>query len=396
MQHPGTAKEVFLAFLKLGLSSFGGPIAHLAYFRAEFVDRRQWLNDQRYSELLALCQFLPGPASSQVGMMLGLGRAGWFGMLAAWGGFTLPSALALILFAYSVHLNQALALSGWVHGLKVVAVAIVAQAVLGMLKSLCPDRQRVAMAILAGLITSVLVATAGQLLALGVSGLVGWLSLSVRAPAEQGGTYPVSRRVGMAALIAFFALLVALPLAARASGTPTLALIEAVYRSSALVFGGGHVVLPLLQASVVPSGLLSNADFLAGYGAAQAVPGPLFTFSAYLGAIAAGPLQGWVGGLLLLCITFLPAALILVCALPFWEQLRQRAGFHAALAGVNAGVVGILGAALYDPLWRSAIQSSADILLAFVCLVLLTLTRVAPAWVVLFAACWAEFIGSGI
>ncbi|MFA5682502.1 MAG: chromate efflux transporter, partial [Hydrogenophaga sp.] len=372
------------------------PIAHLGYFRSEFVERRRWLDDRSYSDLVALCQFLPGPASSQVGMALGLGRAGWLGLLAAWAGFTLPSAIALILFAFGIAEYQGLAQSGWVHGLKVVAVAIVAQAVWGMAKSLCPDRPRAALAILAALLTMILPSAAGQLAAIAVAGVLGWWRLQIAQPGGgQAHSYPVSRKLGIVALLLFVAPLVGLPLWAAATGSSTIALLEGVYRSGALVFGGGHVVLPLLQATVVPSGVVSNADFLAGYGAAQAVPGPLFTFSAYLGAIAQGPLHGWIGGLALLGTIFLPAFFILVGALPFWEGLRHRAGIQTAMAGINAGVVGILVSALYDPVWTSAIHGKADFGLALLSFGLLTVGQVPPALVVLLAglAGWVMAMG---
>ncbi|WP_258129485.1 chromate efflux transporter [Achromobacter anxifer] len=392
----GSPVEVFGAFLKLGLTSFGGPIAHLGYFRSEFVERRRWLDDCSYSDLVALCQFLPGPASSQVGMALGLGRAGWLGLLAAWAGFTLPSAIALILFAFGIAEYQGLAQSGWVHGLKVVAVAIVAQAVWGMAKSLCPDRPRAALAILAALLTMILPSAAGQIVAILLAGLLGWWTLKISQPGGgQAHSYPVSRRLGVIALLLFATPLVLLPLWAAATGSSTIALLDGVYRSGALVFGGGHVVLPLLQATVVPSGIVSNADFLAGYGAAQAVPGPLFTFSAYLGAIAHGPLHGWIGGLALLGTIFLPAFLMLVGALPFWAALRHRAGIQTTMAGINAGVVGILVSALYDPVWTSAIHGKADFGLALLSFGLLTLGRVPPALVVLLAglAGWVMAMG---
>ncbi len=388
----GSAIEVFGAFLKLGLTSFGGPIAHLGYFRAEFVERRRWLDDRGYSDLVALCQFLPGPASSQVGMALGLGRAGWPGLLAAWAGFTLPSALALILFAFGIAEYRGLAQSGWVHGLKVVAVAIVAQAVWGMARSLCPDRPRAALAILAALLTMALPPAAGQVAAIAVTGALGWWGLKIERPrGGQAHRYPVSRKLGIVALSLCVAPLVGLPLWAAATGSSTIALLDGVYRSGALVFGGGHVVLPLLQAAVVPGGIVSNADFLAGYGAAQAVPGPLFTFSAYLGAIAPGPLHGWIGGLALLGTIFLPAFLMLVGALPFWDGLRHRAGIQTAMAGINAGVVGILVSALYDPVWTSAIHGRADFGLALLSFGLLTVGRAPPALVVLLTglAGWA-------
>ncbi|MFA5631674.1 MAG: chromate efflux transporter [Porticoccaceae bacterium] len=382
-----SAWQVFLVFLRLGLTSFGGPIAHLGYFRTEFVERRRWLDDRSYTDLVALCQFLPGPASSQVGMALGLGRAGWRGALAAWVGFTLPSAIALILFAYGITEYRALAESGWVHGLKVVAVAIVAQAVWGMARSLCPDRPRAGLAILAALLTLLLPSAAGQIAAIVITGLLGHWTLKVTQPAVgRTHAYPVSRKLGTVALLLFVIPLIGLPLWAAANDSSTMALLEGVYRSGALVFGGGHVVLPLLQATVVPAGVVSNADFLAGYGAAQAVPGPLFTFAAYVGAMASGPLHGWIGGLVLLGVIFLPAFLILVGALPFWESLRYRAGIQTVMAGINAGVVGILLSALYDPLWTTAIHSRSDFGLALAAFGLLTVGRLPPVCVVLAAA----------
>lgn len=383
---PGSPLEVFWAFLKLGLTSFGGPIAHLGYFRTEFVERRRWLDDHSYSDLLALCQFLPGPASSQVGMALGLGRAGWMGLLAAWTGFTLPSAIALILFALGLAGQQGIAESAWVHGLKIVAVAIVAQAVLGMTRSLCPDRSRAALAIVAALLSLALPSAFGQVLAIAVTGLIAWWKLDfAQAGVAQAHSYPVSRKVGMAALLAFAGLLLALPVWAAATGSTIIQLLEGVYRSGALVFGGGHVVLPLLQASVVPTGMVSNAELMAGYGAAQAVPGPLFTFAAYIGAMAQWPLQGWQGGVALLALIFIPAFLILIGVLPFLEGLRHRAGVRTAMAGINAGVVGILGTALYDPVWTSAIHDKVDFGLALLLFGLLTVGRVPPALVVLLA-----------
>lgn len=383
----GTPWEVFLAFLKLGLTSFGGPVAHLGYFRCEFVQRRRWLDDRSYSDLVALCQFLPGPASSQVGIALGWGRAGWRGSLAAWVGFTLPSALALILFAYGVAEYRGLAESGWVHGLKVVAVAVVAQAVWGMSKSLCPDRLRAGFAIFAALLTLALPSATGQIAAIMVSGVLGRLLIKVQPLATlPHQSYGISRRLGFAALILFASLLICLPIWAVVSGSPVASLLAGFYRSGALVFGGGHVVLPLLQATVVPSAMVSNADFLAGYGATQAVPGPLFTFAAYLGAVANWPIHGWVGGLVLLVVVFVPAFLLVIGALPFWELLRQRLDIQCAMAGINAGVVGVLAAALYDPIWTSAIHSKSDFGLALAAFGLLLYARVSPVVVVGFAA----------
>jgi chromate transporter len=383
----GGVWEVFLSFLRMGLTSFGGPVAHLGYFRTEFVERRRWLDDRSYSDLVALCQFLPGPASSQVGMALGLARAGWLGALAAWVGFTLPSAIALIAFAYGIAQYGDLGSSGAVHGLKVVAVAVVAQAVWGMAKTLCPDRLRAGFALFAALLTLVLPSAVGQVGAILISGLLGWwrLELTPQAAVPQQ-SYGVSKNAGIVALALFAAPLVGLPLWAAASGSTLLSLIDGFYRAGALVFGGGHVVLPLLQSTVVPSGAVSNADFLAGYGAAQAVPGPLFTFAAYLGAVMQGPLSGWLGGLAFLVVIFVPAFLLVVAALPFWDALRRREGIQSAMAGVNAGVVGILLSALYDPVWSSAILSKADFGVALAAFGLLVYARVSPVIVVALAA----------
>ncbi|MBB6085542.1 chromate transporter [Castellaniella defragrans] len=326
-------------------------------------------------------------------MALGLGRAGWFGILAAWVGFTLPSAIVLILFALGISQYQDLAQSSWVHGLKVVAVAIVAQAVWGMAKSLCPDCPRAALAILAALLTLILPSATGQIAAIMAAGLLGWWGLKISRPAgDQSHAYPISRRIGAAALTLYATLLIGLPLWATVTGSSIAALLEGVYRAGALVFGGGHVVLPLLQTTVVPSGIVDNADFLAGYGAAQAVPGPLFTFAAYLGAVAHGPLHGWVGGLILLGTIFLPAFLMLVGALPFWENLHHRTGIQTAMAGINAGVVGILLSALYDPVWTSAIHGRMDFGLALAAFGLLVYGRIPPVLVVIVTAAGSQFL----
>lgn len=383
----GSAIEVFLAFLKLGLTSFGGPVAHLGYFRTEFVERRAWLDDKSYSDLVALCQFLPGPASSQVGIALGLGRAGWFGALGAWVGFTLPSAIALILFAFGVTQWAALAQSGAVHGLKVFAVAIVAQAVWGMAKTLCPDRSRAGIAIVAALLVLAIPSAMGQVGAIVAGGIAGrWAVQLGHLPVAEHRDYGVSKRTGAALLLLFGLLLVLLPVLATAVRSSALSVISSFYQSGALVFGGGHVVLPLLQTSVVPNGLVTNDAFLAGYGAAQAVPGPLFTFAAYLGAVMTGTLGGWGGGLTLLVAIFVPAFLMVAGALPFWESLRQRDGVQRAMAGVNAAVVGVLAAALYDPVWTSAIHSRADFGLALGAFGLLVYGRQSPVLVAALAA----------
>lgn len=386
-QRPTSAAlEVLLAFLRLGLTSFGGPIAHLGYFRNEFVARRKWLDEATYSDLVALCQFLPGPASSQVGIAIGLLRAGWLGGLGAWLGFTLPSAAALIAFGYGITTYAGLASSGAVRGLKIVAVAVVAQAVWGMAKTLCPDRLRAAFAIAAALVVLLWPGAFGQLGAMVAGGVLGWwLIESPPAAAVSHADFGVSRFAGAAALTAFFGLIVALPLVATAAGD-LLAAVERFYRAGALVFGGGHVVLPLLQASVVPPGWVSNEAFLAGYGAAQAVPGPLFTFAAYLGTVMSVGPGGWQGGLIALGAIFLPAALLVVGALPYWDALRRHPAMRAAMAGVNAAVVGVLLAALYDPVWTSAIHSRAGFSLALACFALLVYARLSPAIVVTLAA----------
>jgi len=381
-----SAWRVFLVFLRLGLTSFGGPIAHLSYFRLEFVERRRWLTDRSYSDLVALCQLLPGPASSQVGMALGLHRAGWPGLLAAWAGFTLPSAVLMILFALGVAGYEGIVESGWLHGLKIVAVAVVAQAVWGMARSLCTDRLRAGMALSAAVLTLAMPSVVGQIVVIIVSGLLGRWALKIDPALGQSAcSYPVSRRTGAVALMLLVLPLVLLPVWAVASGSPLAVLLEGVYRAGALVFGGGHVVLPLLQTAVVQSGTVSTADLLAGYAAAQAVPGPLFTFAAYLGAIADGPLGGWAGGMLMLVVIFLPAALVLVGALPFWESLRQRKDLQAAVSGINAGVVGILLAALYDPVWTSAIHDRWDVATALIAFGLLVVAHAPPFLVVLLA-----------
>jgi chromate transporter len=385
--HRGSLGEVFLAFLKLGLTSFGGPVAHLGYFRAEFVERRCWLDDKSFSDLVALCQFLPGPASSQVGMALGLGRAGWPGALAAWVAFTLPSAIALILFAFGVSHWTFLSQSGAVHGLKVVAVAVVAQAVWGMAKSLCPDRPRAGIAIGAALLVLAIPSAAGQIAAIAAGGVIGRWGLKLNhLSAAQHRDYGVSKAVGAIFLLLFVALLGILPAIAAMSHSTWLSATSVFYKAGALVFGGGHVVLPLLQSGVVPSGWVSNDAFLAGYGAAQAVPGPLFTFAAYLGAVMASPLGGWLSGFALLVAIFTPAFLLIAGALPFWELLRQRDSVQRAMAGVNAAVVGVLAAALYDPVWTSAIHSRSDFGLALAAFGLLVYGRLSPFLVVALAA----------
>jgi chromate transporter len=389
----GSALEVGRAFLKLGCTSFGGPVAHLGYFRAEFVERRRWLAETEYADIVALCQFLPGPASSQVGLAIGLLRAGLPGALLAWLGFTLPSALALTLFGYGVGEFGDLAGAAWLHGLKIVAVAVVAQAVWQMAKNLAPDRPRASLAVAAAVLTLAIPSTLGQVAAIALGAAVGW-RLFAEAGASPSAVLPLrlGRLWSVSALGLFLALLLLLPLAAVATGSHGLALFDSFYRAGSLVFGGGHVILPLLQAAVVPPGWVGNDTFLAGYGAAQAVPGPLFTFAAYLGVVMAPQPQGWQGALLCLSAIFLPSFLLVTGALPFWSELRRQAGMQAALRGVNAAVVGLLLAALYQPVWTSAIVAPRDFILGLVAFLLLGFWRVPPWLVVIFGALGAEAI----
>ncbi|HJV57725.1 MAG TPA: chromate efflux transporter [Methylomirabilota bacterium] len=386
------ALEVLVVATRLGLTSFGGPVAHLGYFRSEYVVRRRWLDEQTYADVVALCQFLPGPASSQVGITIGIFRAGLLGGLAAWLGFTLPSATALVLFALGIR-GLDLSAAGWLLGLKIAAVAVVAQAVWGMARTLCPDRERASIAIVAALIVTAWPTAWSQVLVIVVAGLVGLRLLPGSGDAgAPHARVPFGRPLGLAALALFFALLVALPILRYLTGSPALAVFDGFYRAGALVFGGGHVVLPLLQAEVVPPGWVSNEQFLAGYGAAQAVPGPLFTLAAYLGAVMRSWPNGWLGGLIALVGIFLPGALLLIGTLPFWDALRARPAFRAALRGINAAVVGLLLAALYQPVWTSAIHAPADFALALAAFGLLTLWGAPPWLVVAFCAAGGQAI----
>ena len=391
----GTPGEVFLAFLKLGLTSFGGPIAHLGYFRDELVVRRRWIDEAAYADLVTLCQFLPGPASSQVGFALGLWRGGPLGALAAWGAFTLPSAILLVIFAMGAAALDGAVAQGMLHGLKIVAVAVVAQAVWGMARTLAPDRQRAGIAVLA-VLTVVLVAGAiGQMaaIALGVIGGL-WLCRDVLATPVGAIRFPVSKQVGWIALALFVALLAGLPLLAGVAGNHGVDLFDAFYRSGSLVFGGGHVVLPLLDTETVASGWVSRDTFLAGYGAAQAVPGPLFTFAAYLGAASGPTPNGVLGAAIALAGIFLPGFLLLVGTLPFWDELRTRTWAQAAMRGANAAVVGILGAALYNPVWTSAVLRPIDFALAVGGFVALVVWKAPPWLVVVTLAVVGGVIGS--
>jgi len=384
---PGSALEVLRVYTRLGLTCFGGPIAHIGYFRDEFVVRRRWLDEQAYADLVALCQFLPGPASSQVGFSIGLMRAGYLGGLAAWTGFTLPSAIALVLFAYGASALSGPVGAGLLHGLKLVAVAIVAQAVWGMARSLAPDRERASIAAFAALIILASTSSLAQIAAILLGGVAGlWLCRTAPPPSAGHFAVPVSRGVGLAALAIFFILLAGLPLLRAVAPSDSAALAEAFYRSGALVFGGGHVVLPLLREAFVTPGWVSDDVFLAGYGAAQSVPGPLFTFAAYLGTVVKASPHGVAGAVLGLIAIFVPGLLILVGTLPFWETFRKRADAQAIMRGVNAAVVGLLGAALYNPVWTSSVRSRGDFGIALVGFVLLTAWRAPPLVVVLVSA----------
>ena len=380
---PGTVAEVFLAFLKLGLTSFGGPIAHLGYFRDELVVRRKWLDERAYGDLVALCQFLPGPASSQVGFALGVFRGnGLLGGIAAWLAFTLPSAIILFAFALGAAAFTGPVAEGFLHGLKLVAVAVVAQAIWGMARTLTPDRTRAGIALAAVAIVVIFTGSFGQVAAIALGACAGlWLCRGEQAAISGHLSFPVSRRVGAASLVLFAALLLLPPIAANVTGSQSIALFDAFYRSGAFVFGGGHVVLPLLQAEVVSPGWVSSQSFLAGYGVAQAVPGPLFTFAAYLGAVMGPSPNGLEGAIIALVALALPGLLLVYGMLPFWDTLRTRPAAQAAMRGANAAVVGILGAALYNPVWTSAVLTPKDFALALAGFLLLTVWKTRP-WIV--------------
>ena len=381
--------EVLLAALKLGLTSFGGPVAHLGYFRDEYVVRRKWLTDDAYADLVALCQFLPGPASSQVGMAVGMTRAGFAGGVAAWLGFTLPSAVLLIAFGYGVAAFDGLAPGGWLRGLKAVAVAVVAFAVYGMARNLTPDRTRASVAIVTAIAMLFWRTPLTQVLVIAAAGVAGVLLLR-DTPAAPAGAHRTATGGGalsaVVGLAGFFLLLAGLPAARQVADSEWLRVFDGFYRAGSLVFGGGHVVLPLLEAEVVPPGWVTRDQFIAGYGMAQAVPGPLFTFSAYLGTVMAGPPSGWIGGVYALAAIFLPSFLLLIGVLPLWQRLRTNHRFRTALAGINAAVVGLLLAALYDPVWVSAIVRPADLALALAAFAMLAWWKVPPWLVVLIGA----------
>ena len=380
--------EVFQAFLKLGFTSFGGPIAHLGYFRTEFVVRRRWIDETGYANLVALCQFLPGPASSQVGFSLGVLRAnGLLGGITAWLAFTLPTAVILFGFAMSAALFDAPVASGALHGLKLVAVAVIAQALVGMTRTLTPDAARAGIALVTAALALTFAGSAVQVGSIIVGALAGLLLCAskdgaIPEPVDSRVDFPVSKRHGVFALTAFVVLLAGPPLLLQiASDHQAIALFNAFYRSGALVFGGGHVVLPLLQAQVVAPGWLDNETFLAGYGLAQAVPGPLFAIAAYLGALVQPGPNGAIGASIALVAIFLPGLLLVYGMLPFWNELRTHPSSQAAMRGANAAVVGILGAALYNPAWISAVFSLTDVALVLAGFLLLTLGKL-PSWTV--------------
>jgi len=380
--------EVLWVFLRLGLTSFGGPVAHLGFFREELVSRRRWLSERSYADLVALCQFLPGPASSQVGLGLGMLRAGYAGALAAWVGFTLPSAIALVWVALGLGVYAEQLADGLLQGLKVAALAVVVQAVWGMARNLCPDTPRVTLMAIATCLVLLLPTVWGQIGVIVGAGVVGLLLFR---PAAQDGpaehwSVPVSRRAGAGWLALFLILLVGLPILTTLVPSQTLAVVDAFYRAGSLVFGGGHVVLPLLQAEVVPTGWVDEEMFLAGYGVTQAVPGPLFTFAAFLGSVMTSAPSGWLGALICLLAIFAPSFLLVMGALPFWAQLRESYRMRAALMGINAAVVGILLAALYDPISLSAIIGAETFALALLALVALMFWRWPPWLVVLLCS----------
>jgi chromate transporter len=382
--------EPFLIFLRLGLTSFGGPIAHLGYFRQEFVERRRWLSEQAFADLVALCQFLPGPTSSQVCYAIGMMRGGVLGAIGAWFGFTLPSGVIMILAAYGLQWAGNQPGAGWLHGLKIVAVAVVAQAVWSMATSLCPDRLRASFALVAAVAILVTNTAWVQILAIGLGALAGWKLIRTEPKTEAAQSLPLLPRqwVSVLAIALFLFCLLLAPVIAAGWRDGWLALFDSFYRAGSLVFGGGHVVLPLLQAEVVPKGWVSYNTFLAGYGIAQALPGPLFSFAAYLGAVKSGTPTGWLAGVWCLFAILLPPMLLVTGLLPLWSRLRGSASAQALLAGANATVVGVLLAALYQPIWTSAIDSPRSFALALILFVGIRFWKVAP-WILVIAGCIA-------
>ncbi|HEY6773261.1 MAG TPA: chromate efflux transporter [Oxalicibacterium sp.] len=385
------AGRIFLIFLRLGLTSFGGPVAHLAYFRDEFVSRRRWLSERAYADLVALCQFLPGPASSQTGIALGLFRGGYAGALAAWIGFTLPSAVLMILFALGIAHHQDFLSSGILHGLKVVAVAVVAQAVVGMARTLCTDAARIALMLAAAAAALFFPVPLAQIAIIVAAGLIGLLLKPAQTMPHEPLPATIGHRSGAGWLGIFFLLLATLPVLAHMFPVPALMAADAFYRAGALVFGGGHVVLPLLQSEVVHPGWIDAGTFMAGYAAAQAMPGPLFTFATFLGAAMPGFGSPWLGGLICLLAIFVPAFLLVTGSLPFWETLRRNPKAQSALAGINAAVVGLLLAAWYQPVWQTGVLDARDVVLALAAFVALTFGR-QPPWLVVAGGALAGWL----
>ncbi|WP_078578256.1 chromate transporter [Salipaludibacillus agaradhaerens] len=383
-----TLWEIFLVSSRLGFTSFGGPIAHLGYFHDEYVRRRKWLNEQNYADLVALCQFLPGPASSQVGIGIGLFRGSILGAIISFIGFTLPSVLALMVFALFLQ-TYGLNDTGWINGLKLVAVAVVAHAIIGMAKNLTPDTTRKTIALLAVILTVLWQTAYTQVAVILIAGMLGYILYrqSVTDSTRDESVFPLSKRLGIICLTLFFGLLFVLPILREVTSYNWIAIVDSFYRSGSLVFGGGHVVLPLLEREFVPTGWLSEEQFLTGYGAAQAVPGPLFTFATYLGTVIAG----WQGGLLATAAIFLPAFLLIIGALPFWNELRKNPHMKAALMGVNAAVVGILISAFYVPIWTSTIVTAYDFAFAALLFSMLAYWKL-PAWIVVLAGAFGGLL----
>ena len=387
-----SAWAVFLIFLRLGLTSFGGPVAHLGYFRDELIVRRRWMTERQYADLLALCHFLPGPSSSLVGLGLGISQAGYAGAFAAWLGFTMPSALVLILIAFGISSNSDIIPATALHGLAIVAVAVIAQAVWGMARNLCPDKPRLTLMVIVTCFLLLFPSVWAQVIAMLAAAVAAWFLFKPEAnEADTPLNTPIKRSHGVLWLTLFFILLFSLPVLAKLFPTQALVLFDSFYRAGSLVFGGGHVVLPLLQAETVPSGWVSQEVFLGGYGATQAMPGPLFTFAAFLGASMSTPYGAFITGMLCLLAIFLPSFLLVVGALPFWEGLRHQRHIRAALMGVNAAVVGLLLAALYSHAWVDAIQSSKDFALALVALTALMVWKL-PPWLVVIAGGFSAWL----
>lgn len=394
MKHNGriqTWLEIFLVSTKLGLTSFGGPVAHLGYFHQEYVRRRKWMDEKSYADLVALCQFLPGPASSQVGIGIGVMRGGVMGGIISFLGFTLPSVIALILFVLFLQ-TTGVEETSWLNGLKIVAVAVVAHAVIGMGKNFAPDLKTKLITLLTLVFVLLWQTQYSQLIAIVLAGIIGlFLFRQISDDHETTTHFPISRRFGTICLTLFFGLLVAFPILRNMTSIEWIALFDSFYRAGALVFGGGHVVLPLLEKEFVPTGWLTEQQFLAGYGATQAVPGPLFTFAAYIGAI----INGWQGGLFATIAIFLPAILLILGTLPFWDVLRKNNLIKSALIGINASVVGILFAALYDPIWTSSIHSASDFALAAILFTMLVYFKL-PPWIVVMTGLFGWIIFSNL